>query len=85
MHSSRFLAGIQPAVGWAIRVQVGADADLTIFDPATIVDHATFAEPFLPPAGIDHVLVSGVFVVRDGVLMDSSSPGQRVLVPRAEP
>ena len=48
------------------RVRVGADADVTIFDPATVIDRATYAEPLLPSAGIAHVLVAGVPVVRDG-------------------
>lgn len=41
------------------RLNVGADADITIFDPEKIQDHATFASPTLPPEGIDWVLIGG--------------------------
>lgn len=40
-------------------VRPGAYADLCIFDPETVIDRATFAEPTLPAAGIDHVFVNG--------------------------
>ena len=41
-------------------VRQGAFADLVVFDPATVIDTATFMEPETPAAGIDHVLVNGV-------------------------
>ena len=40
----------------------GAYADLTVFDPETVIDRATFAEPTVPAAGIEHVFVSGRLV-----------------------
>lgn len=55
-----------PAMKRKGRIAVGADADLTVFDPATVIDRATFTEPTRPSAGIPHVIVNGVFVVRDG-------------------
>ncbi len=60
------------------RVGVGADADLTVFDPARVIDRATFAEPAQPSAGIVHVLVGGTFVVRNGTLVDGATPGQAI-------
>jgi N-acyl-D-amino-acid deacylase len=48
------------------RVQVGADADLVVFDPATVRDQATYADPHRFPAGIEHVLVGGEVTIRDG-------------------
>jgi N-acyl-D-amino-acid deacylase len=47
-------------------VREGAAADLVLFDPAAVRDLATYENPRAFPAGIPHVLVNGVFVVRDG-------------------
>jgi N-acyl-D-amino-acid deacylase len=44
----------------------GAFADLVVFDPDTVADRATFAEPHQYPVGIPHVMVNGQFVVREG-------------------
>lgn len=48
------------------RLQEGADADVTVFDPKTVLDRATYQQPDLPSAGIRHVIVAGTPVVRDG-------------------
>lgn len=47
-------------------VRAGYYADLVPFDPATIIDTATYAAPRRYPAGIRHVIVNGSHVVRDG-------------------
>ncbi|HET9455066.1 MAG TPA: D-aminoacylase [Gemmatimonadaceae bacterium] len=44
----------------------GLFADLAIWDPATIIDHATFEKPHQLSTGVKHVLVNGEFVLRDG-------------------
>jgi N-acyl-D-aspartate/D-glutamate deacylase len=59
------------------RVRPGADADLVLFDPATIADRATYTE-IRPSAGIAHVLVNGEFVVRDYQLVLDAMPGRPV-------
>lgn len=46
-------------------VRAGAHADIAIFDPAEVHERGTFAEPNLLAAGMRHVLVNGVFAVRD--------------------
>lgn len=66
------------------RIQVGADADLAIFDPGTVIDRATFREPSLPPAGMLHVIVGGTPVVEGGNLVEGVLPGKpvrRAIVP----
>jgi len=62
------------------RIAIGADADITVFDPAKVIDRATFEAPTTPSAGIPHVIVGGVFVVRDGELMKDARPGRAVRV-----
>ncbi|MDP8921556.1 MAG: D-aminoacylase [Chloroflexota bacterium] len=47
-------------------VRPGLAADLVIFDPKTILDRATYEDPEQAPAGLPHVIVNGVFAVRDG-------------------
>lgn len=42
-------------------------ADLVVFDPATVADRATYERPAVHPAGIPHVVVNGALAVRDGV------------------
>jgi N-acyl-D-aspartate/D-glutamate deacylase len=45
----------------------GMAADITVFDPRTVIDRATYEDPALPSEGIRHVLVNGGFALRDGV------------------
>ncbi len=61
------------------RIKVGADADITVFDAARIIDTATFEKGLRFSAGIDHVLVNGVAVVRDGRTVPNAFPGKAVL------
>ena len=63
------------------RIRVGADADITIFDPAAIIDKATFEEPLQYSAGISFVLVNGVPVLRDGKLVENVFPGRAARAP----
>jgi N-acyl-D-aspartate/D-glutamate deacylase len=63
------------------RIRVGADADLAIFDPARVIDKATYEHPAEYSEGMRHVLVNGVFVVKDGQLQSGVSPGRAVRAP----
>ncbi len=67
-----------PAMKRKGRVQVGADADLTIFDPNVIIDRATFDNPAQYSAGIRYVLVNGVVVVDQGMLVEHVKPGRAI-------
>ncbi|MEQ8861193.1 MAG: amidohydrolase family protein [Pseudomonadales bacterium] len=78
LDPARRLQAFAPAMGRKGRVQEGMDADLTLFDPATIIDRATYTEPAQTSAGIRHVLVKGTFVVRDGALVDGVYPGEAI-------
>jgi hypothetical protein len=44
----------------------GMAADIAVFDPKTVIDHATYENPALPSDGIVHVLVNGKIALRDG-------------------
>lgn len=67
-----------PAFARKGRVAVGADADLTIFDPDRILDRATYADPFQSAVGIEHVVVAGELVVRDGERRPDVLPGRNL-------
>ena len=60
------------------RLAVGADADITVFDPARVVDKATFENPAQYSEGIAYVLVGGTLVVKGGELVEGVAPGQPV-------
>jgi N-acyl-D-aspartate/D-glutamate deacylase len=60
------------------RVKIGADADLAVFDPKTVIDRATFDKPAQYSEGFRYVLVNGTFAVRDGKLQDGVAPGQGI-------
>jgi N-acyl-D-amino-acid deacylase len=47
-------------------IRAGAKADLVVLDARAVADRATYDEPHRYPAGIEHVLVNGSFVIRDG-------------------
>ncbi|HEX9755333.1 MAG TPA: amidohydrolase family protein [Gemmatimonadales bacterium] len=67
------------------RIREGADADLVVFDPASVRDRATYSEPVRPSEGFRHVLVNGVSVVRDGLLVEGVFPGRPARAPEREP
>jgi imidazolonepropionase-like amidohydrolase len=71
-----------PAMKQKGRLGVGADADITIFDPGTVMDRSTYREPSLPPVGIQHVIVNGVAVVANGQAVESVTPGKAIRAPR---
>ena len=75
------LEGHVPLMKSKGRLALGADADITIFDPEKVIDRATFDAPTTPSAGIQHVIVGGEFVVRDGQLIKDARPGKAVRIP----
>ena len=77
MPAERLQARV-PAMRTKGRLRVGADADVTVFDAAQIVDRSTYRAPGVPPIGIQHVIVNGVPVVAMGQLVEGVLPGQPV-------
>ena len=75
---ARRLEQISPAMRHKGRVQVGADADLTLFDPDKVADRATYAHPILTSAGIPYVIVGGTPVVEGGEIVKAAFPGKGV-------
>ena len=70
-----------PATGERLtraRIQMGADADIVVFDAARIIDRATYREPTLPPLGLRDILVNGVVVVRNATVRPGVLPGRAV-------
>jgi N-acyl-D-aspartate/D-glutamate deacylase len=75
---ARRLETFAPAMQNKGRLREGADADIVVFDPETVIDRATFEAPTQPSAGIPHVIVEGTFVVRDGVVIEGARPGRPI-------
>jgi len=72
------LENIAPMMRFKGRIQVGADADITIFNPNTIIDKATFEKGLEFSAGIEYVMVNGTFVLTNGKTVTGVMPGQPV-------
>ena len=62
------------------RLEKGYYADIVVFDPATISDHATYENPRQYATGVIHVFVNGVQVLKDGE-HTGAKPGQVVRGP----
>jgi len=60
------------------RIRVGADADITVFDPTTVIDRSTFKHPLQPSMGIPYVIVNGISVVNAGVVDTTAVPGRGI-------
>ncbi len=84
LDPARRLERRTPAMAAKGRLRVGADADLTIFDPAAVIDRATYEDATLPSAGIPYVVVGGQVVV-DGGGVTAARPGRGIRAPRAAP
>lgn len=75
---ARRLERAVPAMARKGRLTVGADADVVVFDPQTVIDQATFARPDQRSRGVRHVVVAGRPVVRDGELQEGVRPGREL-------
>jgi N-acyl-D-aspartate/D-glutamate deacylase len=61
------------------RLQEGADADIVVFDAATISDRATFEKPMEPSVGVRYLVVGGTLVVDEGKIVPEVFPGRAIL------
>jgi len=77
LEPARRLERRAPAMARKGRIRLGADADLVVFDPATVIDRATYEDATIPSAGIPYVLVRGQVVVDKGELT-ALRPGRAV-------
>lgn len=60
------------------RMQVGMVADITMFNPATVTDNATYKQGTLPSTGIPHVIVNGIIVMKDSEPLKRFDAGQPI-------
>jgi N-acyl-D-aspartate/D-glutamate deacylase len=68
-----------PAARQKGRLQEGADADIVVFDAATIADRSTFAKPMEPSVGVRYLVVGGTIVVDEGKIVPDVFPGRALL------
>jgi dihydroorotase len=59
-------------------IRQGADADIVVFNPDTVIDRSTFEKPDAPSEGIAWVLVQGMLVVDRGKIVQGAHPGQGI-------
>jgi len=74
------LEGRVPAMANKGRVKVGADADLTIFDPATVIDRSTYEDATIAAAGVPFVIIGGQVIVDSG-RVTAARPGRAIRAP----
>jgi len=60
------------------KIKVGADADITIFNPKTVKDNSSIKQAGLPSTGIPYVIVNGTVVVKDSKVLKGVYPGQQI-------
>jgi dihydroorotase len=75
---ARRLEEMAPVMRNKGRIRKGADADIVVFNPDTVIDRATFEKPNVPSEGIPYVLVQGTLVVDRGEIVEGLYPGKGV-------
>lgn len=72
------LETIAPTMHHKGRLQVGADADICIFNPTTITDKASFEKGLAFSEGMEFVIVNGIVVLKNGKTLSNTFPGQPI-------
>ena len=75
IEPARRLEAFVPTMRNKGRLQIGADADITIFNAGTVIDQSTYTDPLQPSLGIEFVLVNGGIVLDNGVLDPTTRTG----------
>ena len=60
------------------RIRVGADADITVFDPETVIDRGDYTNAAVPSGGIEYVFVNGVLTIEGGDYVEGARAGRPV-------
>ncbi len=81
LEPARRLEDRVPSMAQKGRIQVGMDADVTVFNPETVIDRATYLDATIPSEGIEFVLVNGTPVVDGGELVTGTRSGHAIRAP----
>ncbi len=79
LYQAQWLEQAAPLFKNKGRIQIGSDADIVMFNPNTVAANATYGKPYEKPTGIEHVLVSGRLVVKNGERIEGRYPGRKLL------
>lgn len=78
LYPAQRLEAFAPVFAQKGRIQVGADADIVVFDPATVAAQASYEAPFEPPFGIHSVWVAGQLSARHGQWVEGVGAGRKL-------
>lgn len=84
LNQAQWLEIASPAFAKKGRIQLGMDADITLFNPDTVQANADYGKPYLKSTGIDYVIVAGQLVIENGEAINNVFPGQRILNTRVK-
>ncbi len=72
------MESVAPQMRYKGRIEIGSDADITIFEPETIIDKSTVKDTNLPSIGVEYVIINGVMVKNKNGIVEGVSPGKPI-------